>query len=449
VNATALAPPYPLARGLRLDTAAFRLVVSGLWLTALHALPPTLESLLFWILPAAALLRAARTPADPGFFYAFFFFLYNASFLAVGGILEPTVTPEEVQILRRAAAAGFAGVWVGAALARPDRPPGGPEQLAPLFRGVPLLLVLLLTLCTAYPLVEAASRGFASKQEFKRSGAFSVRFLVFLYPLMFTAMGIIHHHLRAGRPRTAWRWWLAAAVWFTLIFAVVGERDAIFMFGCLSAFYALEVLRWIRPRHVLAAMLIGLASVQLLHNLKGFLLYEPGEAREKELAWFPGEFLSASRNFWLFLDHRGDEQIGAELLAMDLRRFLDSGLFGTKQSVSSTEWFNRQFLAKKGAGLGFSLLAEWYAVGRLAGCFAFFLAWTVLLTALHRRRARGLGAYLIFSGVMLVSCYALRADMSNLLGFSLKTVVLPLLSFAAYDRVMRRLRPAPGAGGLA
>ena len=290
-----------------------------------------------------------------------------------------------------------------------------------------------------------SEQGVSSKREMLDARGFSLGY-TFVSFLMLTPFAVIVSEfwaLQRGSGRLISKSTIYISV--TLVFAVLisGERDLLFRFVIFLVVFFLDIRlnfkRWFVFVILAAILLSGPAS----QNLKGVFLRKSSlevsdvmSVYNKPSSIFYQEFAASGRNLSILIEEDVEGFMGKTYLN-DIGRF-----FYLPGFESAGQWYNRSFRLDHGlegsSGWGFTLSGEAYINFGYLGVFCFALIHGLLITILYRIRTLSGFHYAIYCSAVFAFIYVQRADLANLLSFTLKSPLIFAITISIFVLLTRR-----------
>lgn len=257
----------------------------------------------------------------------------------------------------------------------------------------------------------------SSKHQLSTSG--------FLVMIVFFALPVFFFLIFSSRHELTKRNWLVSSMIFVTLFFVyfsyTGERDV--LVRAVLIVYIIGIVNGFLGKSSAVAILIaGVFSEPVLALIKAFAVIGIQDYSVSAASIFSGEFSSQGRNFlWAVQREQVVSEIYADTLWKDFLRFLYIN------DASSTSLFGREVIGRSGgAGLGFSILAQFYFSGGYPLIFALGYLMYLILYIFEPQRSSLVSAFL-YASVIFGLAYSLRADLANLLGQVFKVSLMPIL----------------------
>lgn len=291
------------------------------------------------------------------------------------------------------------------------------------FEGVALYASLIIS-CLLIPfyfydlmVVSASSARYKYELESSSSGA---PLYILLFSL-FVFFGLLYERSSSRLSR----WYLYFFVFiFIVYYLFTGQRDFLVR-SVMLVLFLIYLREKLSIKTIWLVFVCGIVMQPVLQAGKGLLSFGAGSFEFTAASLFSGEFSSQGRNFYYILQDLGRAQFVYDgSMLRDIKRFLNLG------EQSSTNLFGSEFLGRRGgAGMGFSLLAQFYIAGGVLALIVFGLFSAFAMQFIRRWFPLSvLGVYVYVTFVFAFG-YSLRADLANLLSQSIKFGAIPVFAF--------------------
>ncbi len=433
------------ARPARAASDGLRWVISFVCVVLAYSLQGWLH-LLPWAVAVAVWLSRPRDVSHPGFWFLPIFSLYGVAFYVIveAGLIQAYPQHASPGLLYRDPNHHFASFMHLIALLAFVAGASGPSVERRGFdtaAGVrqPILiwaaLAFLMSLSYYHYSEVLSFGGLSSKQDIRlaREDSLGLRLTPIYVPLALV-MGLVISRAMLVAP-TIMPILVAAFVgWGFLGLFITGERDIALRILIVVGFLWNFQVRRVPMSLAIAGFGVLILALPVLQAAKGLMLGGFGDVRLGLYGLLGGEFKASGRVFTVLLSWWPGFMYG-ETLVWDVLRALS---FGPLQVdvVSTSQWFNREFLGQDAAGWGFSLVGEFYlnfgAIGVIAG---FYLFGKISLW-LYYRQARSPAALVGYAVYASIAIYAVRGDAALLLGSPIKLVLIPIAILIFGEKVL-------------
>jgi oligosaccharide repeat unit polymerase len=230
--------------------------------------------------------------------------------------------------------------------------------------------------------------------------------------------------------------------WFTLAYAVSGERDIAFRFIFIVLLMLFSLSWRFKRSYYGIGLIVLMIALPYTQAFKAFLVTGGAESIFSFETIFVGEFISSARNLAALVKFEPDVKY-FEPIIWDLGRIFELRDETGLGVVSTGRWFETVFRPEFGldseSGWGFTFVGFWYlSLGILGISLGFFLVGLLVsvLYALSRRNEYWYVFYIIFLSVLI---YAQRGDLATLVILAVKFTALPLFTVYALEELSRHV----------
>lgn len=282
-----------------------------------------------------------------------------------------------------------------------------------------------------------SSEGLSTKQDIRRAkdDALALR-LGPIYAPMALFLGLLLLRVMAeGRKGIVLITFMV--VWGVLGLLITGERDILLRLLIVIGFIWNMQRARIQTTWALVSFLVLILTLPVMQAMKGLLIGSQNEMLLGVYDVFGREFKSSGRVFSTILERWPGFMFG-ETFLWDIQRTFAIGPLST-DNVSTSKWFNREFIGHEGAGWGFSLVGEMYLNFGWPMIVVAFAVIGRVARRLYRLQDRS-GLHLVgYAVTVSIMIYSIRGDGATLIGSPLKLVLLPAFMLVVLEQYASQL----------
>lgn len=287
--------------------------------------------------------------------------------------------------------------------------------------------------------IRFALSGVTSKTQATLEGLYSVSFLHGWFFIFFALIIMLekYHNNRFPIKR------IAATISISLFSTLnYGERDLIFtalfiITFAYSYFHRIGILK------LIGFSTFGLTFFTILSQLRTIFAANDSNVSLNQPIWIEilsGEFLSAGRNldYLISFQDRWEYFNGIMLYKDVISGLVPKQIYSLENSLN---WYNKTFFANivdTGGGVGFTYLGSWYINFGVVGiCIGVVVICSIAnyFYRLSFKNILGSSLFLVIPGMLV---YAIRGDLSVILGAIIRQGILPLFILYIVDIIVSR-----------